>query len=163
MHENQVLPRKKRTFRKRSVPLLTLLSTYLLILVIPISISFLFYSRAVNIQYVSTSEENRNALEYAAVLLEERIEEISSMANQLATNHYVTNFQNQTAPFAYPNSYSILETRKNLPSYRNTNEFLYDYFIFFHKSQLVMNDHLTYTYPQFYDLYFSVDGIAYDT
>lgn len=163
MHENQALPRKKRTFRKRSVPLLTLLSTYLLILVIPISISFLFYSRAVNIQYVSTSEENRNALEYAAVLLEERIEEISSMANQLATNHYVTNFQNQTAPFAYPNSYSILETRKNLPSYRNTNEFLYDYFIFFHKSQLVMNDHLTYTYPQFYDLYMSVDGIAYDT
>lgn len=146
---------------KKRIPILRFLGTYLMILVIPISISFLFYSRALEIMYSSTNEENRDALRYASVVLNERIEEISVMANQLATNHFVNDFQSRTDPFGYPNSYSIIETRQNLPSYNATNEFVFNYFIFFHKSQLVMNNQMTYSYSQFYNLYMNVDQLSY--
>jgi two-component system response regulator YesN len=151
----------KKGNAKKPIPLLTLLGTYLLILVVPIFISILFYSRAVQIQYSSAKDENRNALQYASVVLERCIDEISVMANQLATNQSVVGFQGKSAPFVYPNSYSILKTRNDLPNFNSTNEFLYDYFIFFNRSQLVMNSQLTYTYQQFYDLYMSIDGLSY--
>ncbi len=149
-----------RTVKKR-VPLFTFLGTYLLILVIPISISILFYSRTLSIMYESTNDSNRRILQHASAVLNERIDEISVMANQIATNHFVMDFQGKTDPFQYPNSYSIIETRRNLPGYGTTNEFIFDYYIFFNKSNLVMNNQITYTYPQFYTIYMNFDSLSY--
>lgn len=146
---------------KRS-PLFKLLWTYLLILTIPISIGYVYYTKTLDIVYASTNDENNNILKHISTVLDGRIREISSMASQIATNHLVTSFQGKSNPLEYPNTYSIIETRQGLPNYSATNEFILNYYIFFNKSNLVMNNQIAFKYAQFYNIHMRFDGQTYE-
>ncbi len=136
--------------------------TYFTVLIIPLVIGYAYYINTYKIVYSDAINENNTILRQASSILEQRFEEVDSMADQIISNGFVSAFQGIRNPLQYPNSYSIIRTRDSLTNYNTSNKFVWNYFIFFNKSEMVMNNQLTYTYEDFYKQYMSFKGISYD-
>ncbi len=136
--------------------------TYFAVLIVPLVIGYIYYASAYEIVYSDAINENNAILRQASSILEQRFEEADSMADQLVTNSNINAFQGIKDPFGYPNSYSVIRTRNSLTNYNTSNKFVWNYFIFFNKSEMVMNNEITYTYEQFYKRYMSFKGIPYE-
>lgn len=136
--------------------------TYFAVLIVPLIIGYAYYVNAYKIVYSDAINENNAILRQASSILEQRFDEADSMANQIVTNSNVNAFQGIHDPLRYPNSYSIIRTRNSLTNYNTSNKFVWNYFIFFNKSEMVMNNEISYTYEQFYKRYMSFKGIPYE-
>lgn len=136
--------------------------TYFAVLIVPLLIGYIYYASAYEIVYSDAINENNAILKQASSILEQRFEEADSMADQIVTNSNINAFQGIKDPFGYPNSYSVIRTRNSLTNYNTSNKFVWNYFIFFNKSEMVMNNEITYTYEQFYKRYMSIKGIPYE-
>ncbi len=136
--------------------------TYCTVLIIPLVIGYVYYINTYKIVYSDAINENNTILRQASSILEQRFEEADSMADQIISNSYVSAFQGIKNPLQYPNSYSIIRTRNSLTNYNTSNKFVWNYFIFFNKSEMVMNNEITYTYKQFYERYMGFKGIPYE-
>lgn len=136
--------------------------TYFTVLIIPLAIGYVYYINTYKIVYSDAINENNTILRQASSILEQRFEEADSMADQIISNGYVSAFQGIKNPLQYPNSYSIIRTRDSLTNYNTSNKFVWNYFIFFNKSKMVINNQITYTYEQFYKRYMSFKGIQYE-
>lgn len=136
--------------------------TYFAVLIVPLVIGYIYYASAYEIVYSDAINENNAILRQASSILEQRFEEADSMADQIVTNSNINAFQGIKDPFGYPNSYSVIRTRNSLTNYNTSNKFVWNYFIFFNKSEMVMNNEITYTYEQFYKRYMSFKGIPYE-
>lgn len=136
--------------------------TYFAVLIVPLVIGYIYYASAYEIVYSDAINENNAILKQASSILEQRFEEADSMADQIVTNSNINAFQGIKDPFGYPNSYSVIRTRNSLTNYNTSNKFVWNYFIFFNKSEMVMNNEITYTYEQFYKRYMSIKGIPYE-
>ncbi len=136
--------------------------TYCTVLIIPLVIGYVYYINTYKIVYSDSINENNTILRQASSILEQRFEEADSMADQIISNSYVSAFQGIKNPLQYPNSYSIIRTRDSLTNYNTSNKFVWNYFIFFNKSEMVMNNEITYTYEQFYERYMGFKGIPYE-
>lgn len=135
--------------------------TYCTVLTIPLVIGYVYYINTYNIVYSDAINENNTILRQASSILEQRFEEADSMADQIISNSHVSAFQGIKNPLQYPNSYSIIRTRDSLTNYNTSNKFVWNYFIFFNKSEMVINNQITYTYEQFYKRYMSFKGVPY--
>ena len=136
--------------------------TYCTVLIIPLVIGYVYYINTYNIVYSDAINENNTILRQASSILEQRFEEADSMADHIISNSHVSAFQGLKNPLQYPNSYSIIRTRDSLTNYNTSNKFVWNYFIFFNKSEMVINNQITYTYEQFYKLYMSFKGVPYE-
>ncbi len=136
--------------------------TYFTVLIIPLVIGYAYYINTYKIVYSDAINENSTILRQASSILEQRFEEVDSMADQIISNGFVSAFQGIKNPLQYPNSYSIIRTRDSLTNYNTSNKFVWNYFIFFNKSEMVMNNEITYTYEQFYKRYMGFKGIPYE-
>lgn len=136
--------------------------TYFAVLIVPLVIGYIYYASAYEIVYSDAINENNAILKQASSILEQRFEEADSMADQIVTNSNINAFQGIKDPFGYPNSYSVIRTRNSLTNYNTSNKFVWNYFIFFNKSEMVMNNEITYTYEQFYKRYMSIKWIPYE-
>ena len=92
-------------------------------------------------------------LKQAAVLIDTMQDEFSHLGDLLTLNREVNNFKSTSSGFIYPNSYKIIELRRMLPDLYQINQSIFDYYIFFDNSEMVINKKIAYQYEDFYDLY----------
>ena len=135
--------------------------TYFSVLLIPLLIGYAYYTKTLQILYLDAINENHAILKQITQVLNQRFEEADSIAIQIVSNSNVKAFQGVSDPFEYPNAYSIIRTRESLYNYSSSNIFIGDYFIFFNRSNIVMNDKITYPYKQFYNSYLCIEGLSY--
>ncbi len=138
----------------RNTILFSYLRTYLIVLIIPLIICSLYCGRVIHILERDDTIQAVEKLRYSEASVDTLMEEAEGVGSMILNNVAVQNFTNKTDTLLYPNTYSIIELRKTLPDITNTNENIYGYFIFFDQSQLVINRNISYTYPDFYELYF---------
>lgn len=151
---------KVLSFKASKKLILKYFITYFTVLIIPLVIGYVYYINTYKIVYSDAINENNAILKQASSILDQRFEEASSMANQIVSNSLVNVFQGMQNPLQYPNSYSVIRTRESLTNYNTSNKFVWNYFIFFNKSKLVMNNQITYPYDGFYKNYMSFKGIS---
>ncbi|PPK78514.1 AraC-like DNA-binding protein [Lacrimispora xylanisolvens] len=127
--------------------------TYFIVLFIPLLICSGYYIRMISVIGNDDIQSRKTELTHAAVLVDTMLDEVSYLGDSLASNTGVNTFKRISAAFEGPNSYEVYELHKMLPDLYAINQSIFDYFIFFDKSETVINKQIAYTYKDFYDLY----------
>lgn len=127
--------------------------TYFIVLLIPMLICSLYYIRMLSLLSEDDIKSRESELEHAAVLMDTMMDEFEYLGDSLAANVQVNSFKRAAEVFTYPNTYRVYELRNSLPDLYLINQSVFDYFIFFDKSETVINKTIAYTYEEFYRLY----------
>lgn len=144
----------KRTRKpERKNILRSYLITYFAVMLVPLTICCAYYLKIVSTISKDDIREKTIEMKHAENLVDTMMDEIVALGKSLTTDSSVNQFKNLFEPFQYPGSYQIIRLRDQLPELRQTNQALFQYFIFFENSQLVMNSESVYTWEEFYQVY----------
>lgn len=136
--------------------------TYFLILFVTLLLSCIYYFKTIHVIRTDALEQNTSLLLQTGSVLQLQLDEFEKICQQLSVTPSVSSFKYITNAYRYPHSYKILSTRNSLPDHKYTNKMLSDYFIFFHNSEIVLNNQITYTYDDFYSLYLNYTDLTFD-
>lgn len=131
--------------------------TYFIVLFIPLLICNIYYIRIVSVISNDDVQTRKTELQHASVLVDKMLDEFSYLGDSLAANPGVNSFKRVSTAFGCPNSYAVYKLQTILPDLYQINQSVFDYYIFFDKSETVVNKHLAYTYRDFYNLYLHED------
>lgn len=129
------------------------LLTYFIVLFIPLAICSVYCVKVLAVIGRNEVRAYEAEIRHAAVLVETMLDKISETGNQLAVNPQVGIFQYRKDVYQYPHAYEINQLQQALPQVYQTNQLVFDYFLFFGQSEMVVNPSVAYTYRDFYDLY----------
>jgi len=135
--------RRYRVFARLLIP-------YLAFLLLAIIIGAAIYEKTIALIDSQVTTNQIRVLEQSKEILERRLEELSSISLQLANDTRIIQLQAVTDPFAGKNTYRVLDTNKNLYDYKLYNNFIYNYYIFFKNSKLVLTPGGVYPIDQFF-------------
>ena len=138
-----------RTKQKNRV-LRQFLPTYLIVFLVPLLMCSIYFFRIIGMLETDDYDMCQRELEHAADQLDSMIDDFESIGNMLTTNNYVNQMRYKgTEVWQSPNSYRLNELRDALPKVGLINQNVAHYFIFFDKSDLVINDKDIYTWEDF--------------
>lgn len=126
---------------------------YFLVSLVPMIICCVYYSYMLLVINSDDISERKNELVHAASRFDVVTSEIGYLGDYIASNDEVNIFKNLEDVMVYPNTHRIHDLQASLPNLQSVNQAVYNYFIFFDKSEVVINPSIAYTYEQFYSLY----------
>lgn len=129
------MKRTKRS-KKRNI-LLSYMITYFAVMLIPLTICCAYYLRIISTISKDDVREKTTEMKHAGTLVDTMIDEIVALGKSLTTDSAVNQFKNLKDPFQYPGSYRIIELRNQLPELRQTNQSLFQYFVFLRTARLL--------------------------
>ncbi len=115
------------------------LISYVVILIITLSIGSITYSRTFQMVKEDAVEQGFSALDQSREMLDTRLMEVENMVVQLSMDHRVRNFYNVQRPFSGPDYEKIREMLTKLPSYRLTNRFIIDTLVLFGNNDVLIS------------------------
>lgn len=130
------------------------LRTYLIVLFIPLVICSLYCIRILSIIEEDDTSKAEEEIRYSAASVDSLLSEVEGIGKLLVENEYVKRYANRENGFVYPRTYKIIELQDSLLDISFTNDYIYDYFIYFDRGKVVINRNIAYTYEDFYSLYF---------
>lgn len=133
---------------------------YFLVLLIPMIICCTYYSYMFFVINADDISSRKNDLVHAAARFDAVASEVAHLADSLVSKAEVNIFKNMTDVMVYPNTHKINELQTALPDLYHDNQEMYNYFIFFDNSEVVINKSIAYTYEQFYTLYMSKKDVG---
>lgn len=130
------------------------LATYLIVFLVPLLMCSVYFFRIIGMLGSDDFDLRQRELEHSAEQMDGMIKEFESMGDMLTANNYVNSMKYRGMEvWENPNTYRLNELRDALPAIMLMNQNVYNYFIFFDKSELVINDKDIYTWEDFYQLY----------
>ena len=149
---------KFRSLNRKNRVLRQFLITYVIVFIVPLLICSIYFFQVIRMLGKDDLNFRQAELEHAADQIDNMLEEFENMGDILTANAYVNAFKHRTEDvWSSPNSYRLNELRDSLPQILLMNQNVFHYFIFFDKSNLVINDRDIYTWEVFFDLYLRVD------
>ena len=133
---------------------------YFLVLLVPMIICCTYYSYMLIVINSDDISARKNDLVHAASRFDVVASEIDYLGDCLVSSVEVNLFKNLKDVMVYPNTHKIHELQDTLPDLQLVNQAVYDYFLFFDKSEVVINPTIAYTYEQFYKLYMSKEDLS---
>ncbi|WP_240414630.1 helix-turn-helix domain-containing protein [Paenibacillus periandrae] len=128
-----------------------LLIPYILFLILPMIVGWIIYQKTIQTMEKEVTANHMNVLEQSKDILERRLEEISSIAQQLSVDTRIIQFQPVIDPFEGTNTYRVLDTNKSLYNYKLSNNFIFNYYVLFKNSGLVLTPGSSYSIKEFYE------------
>ena len=132
--------------------------TYLAVLLIPIVAAVICYGEAEKTIRGDIENENRVLLRQASDVLDVQMRELNEFGAQMVSNATAISLRYVEKPLEYPNIQQYFRVQHSLPIYPAKGNFLFDYFLFFNRGQLALNDRYVYSYDDFYNLYMHTPG-----
>lgn len=132
--------------------------TYFIVLFIPLFLCCNYYVRIISVISEDDIREKKTELLHSVELVEDFIEELTYLADMLAGLPEVNIFRFQENVLEDPNTHKVIDLRDKLFNPTQINQSIFAYFLFFDKSQVVINDQIAYDYKDFYDLYLRRDA-----
>ncbi|MBP1933295.1 helix-turn-helix domain-containing protein [Ammoniphilus resinae] len=136
---------------------------YIAILLIPLSIGWITYEQTVHMVKEEVVKSNMTLLEQSKEILDRRLEEVENFAHQLMSDSKVVSFQYLKDPYKGSNTYRIVETRERLKAYKTSSNFIFNYYILFKNSNLVLSSNSTYKLVDFYEHFIQPQSSDYDS
>lgn len=132
--------------------------TYAAVLLIPVIAACISQLMAMQSIRVDIESDNQVLLQQAGSILDLQMKELNDIGTQMANNTILSSLRSVENPLDYPNINAYFRMQDALPSHRTMTSFLYDYFLFFNKGQLALNDRHVYSYDDLYSLYMHSPG-----
>ena len=127
--------------------------TYLAVLLIPFLVVWIIYNESTNTIRTDIENENQALIRQTRDLLDIPLQDIRSFGAQQAGSAAVEGLRNVEKPLEYPGIQQYTRVQSMLPSSDSLSRFLFDYFLFFNRGRLALNDRYAYSYQDFYSLY----------
>jgi two-component system response regulator YesN len=129
---------------------LRLLVPNVLLLLFLLIVGWIIYNQTLLMMEKEIEANNMSLLQQTRDQLDRRFAEISSVARQFANDTRIMQFQRVTQPFEGANVFRVMDTHKSLYNINLTNNFIFNYFVIFKNSELVLTQNSTYGIPEFY-------------
>ena len=126
---------------------------YFCVFLVPLILCCSYYIYVIFSLRENDVQREERELKHVARMVDATLEELSSLGDSLAGDAGVNVFKNVSDPFGYPHTYGMISLRDALPGISQMNNSVFGYYIFFDKSEIVLNDSIIYQYRDFYDLY----------
>jgi two-component system, response regulator YesN len=127
---------------------------YIILMFITHAISLYTSYKTLDVMRSEAVAGNINALNQTKDLLERRFKEVDLFINQLLTTPRIQNFQSVKKPFEGVLTYQTIELLEEMYDYKKFNNFIYDYYLYYKNSDLVVSTNTTYKMSAFYsDVY----------
>lgn len=139
--------------RSRNRILVRYFRTYLLIFLIPLILCAAYLFRVASIVRDDDIQTEYEQLSHSAAAVDSLFEEMDRIGRMIVNNDQVNAFAEYENAFSYGTTYSVIDLQDSLPDLSFLTDSLYGYFIFFDKSQVVINKNIAYTYDDFYRMY----------
>ena len=127
--------------------------TYLIVLFIPLVLCCIYYVRMLYVIGEDDIRAKKTELLHNVELVENFMGELESFADTLAASPAVNIFRFRDKALEFPNTHEVNNLQDKLFNPTQINSSVYGYFIFFDKSQTVINDRIAYDYHDYYNLY----------
>jgi two-component system response regulator YesN len=142
--------------------LLNLFLPYLVILVFAMGFSYIAYFEAFRGIEDAVRENHKIVLEKTIEDVDQALAEIQNLCYTVARNPDVARFLLVSDYLAPENHIHMREVQRNLPPYQITNSLVYDYFVHFKKSDVLMSPkELSFRLPPFYESSLKYQGYDY--
>ncbi|MEK3722859.1 helix-turn-helix domain-containing protein [Paenibacillus sp. FSL H8-0034] len=132
---------------------------YILFLLVPLFITLITYQQTISELEAEMTSKNVTILNHSKEIIDQRLAEIDSIAQQLVSNSTVQQFQYVSQAFEGNMVNRTLDLKKSLYDYTVTNNFIFDYFLVYPNNGTVMNSKNIYTLPAFYREYLNYDSM----
>lgn len=134
--------------------------TNVLLFIIPVILGTLMlqYSSSIIEKYALNS--HLSILEQTSSIVEGKLEEIENIAYQIISNPKIQKLRHEDEPLHYTGVWNVLETKKALNYYQLTNNFIFDYFIVYENSELVISPNIAYPLDKFFNEYIKKPGLS---
>nr|WP_306812935.1 helix-turn-helix domain-containing protein [Paenibacillus soyae] len=147
---------------ERNKVFVLMVAPYLVFLVLFMSVGWIVQERTTELLREESVKVNRSLLEQSRTTLDRRLADIDRIAQELYSDSRLTRLQDIEEPFQGATTYLLLDTQKRLASYSLYNNFVFDYFILYSRSGLVLSDDTIYEMPKFYDHVMQIKGQSYE-
>jgi two-component system response regulator YesN len=134
--------------------------TNVLLFIIPVFLGIFMFSFSSQIIEDLTLNSHLSILEQTKSVVDGRLEEIENIAYQIASNPEVQKLRNIYNPLHYTAICSVLDTKKALNYYQLTNNFIFDYYIFYENSGLVISPNIACPVEVFFGNYIKYPGMS---
>ena len=134
--------------------LLTWFLSYFLILIIPILFSLGIYAYTLNITTREANKSNNALLTQVKLTIDNQVKEAYKMLEQISLNSKVQVASNVKQRFSSNDQYNLYEIVKDLKSYKMSNEYIADAFVYFNNTNTVIGENGHMSDGLFYQLYF---------
>lgn len=135
---------------------------YIMVLFIPLAICSGYYLNMIKTISEDDVQQKKNDLNHSMALVDTMLNELGYLGDSLTLNTAVNRFKRVEDPFEYPKSYQINKLQEQLPEFYQINPSIFDYYIFFNHSDMVINKTIAYEYRDFYDLYMHPKDSTYE-
>jgi two-component system, response regulator YesN len=138
------------------------LSSYLLMLIIPVligSFSFIQFSQMINSE---TEKYNLSLLKQSQRVLDDRLRNIEEMAINLSSDSQVQRFVNATEQMDAVDKYNLSKLIESLARYKNTNQVIHSIYIYFPKSGSVVTETAKSSLNDFHQYIYRYTDWAFD-
>ena len=132
--------------------------TYFIVLFIPLLLCCNYYVRILSVISEDDIRAKKTELLHSAELVDDFIEELTYLADMLVGLPDVNIFRFKENVLEYPNTHEVISLRDKLFNPTQINQSIFAFFLFFDRSQVVINDQIAYDYEDFYDLYLRRDA-----
>ena len=132
--------------------------TYFIVLFIPLLLCCNYYVRILSVISEDDIRAKKTELLHSAELVDDFIEELTYLADMLVGLPDVNIFRFKENVLEYPNTHEVISLRDKLFNPTQINQSVFAFFLFFDRSQVVINDQIAYDYEDFYDLYLRRDA-----
>jgi len=139
--------------KKRNIILYSFFRRYLLLFLIPIVLLSVYFAHLTGIVRNNNIEINLREIEKNAQEMESFFEEVRHHAEMIINNPQVSSFTKEENVLEYPNTYRAIELQNTLPDILAITDKVFDYFLFYTKSDVAINRHHVYTFKDFFSLY----------
>lgn len=127
--------------------------TYCIVLFIPLVICSIYYIRILGLIKADDIRLTRESLSYASEQVDETILEFYRIGTVLQENQKVQEFKKIETVYESGNAYQAIQLQDSLPRLFFANDMTIQYYLFFQKSQMVINKEKVYSYNDFYHIY----------
>ncbi|TDF93291.1 helix-turn-helix domain-containing protein [Paenibacillus piri] len=121
----------------------------MLLLLLPLLVGWIIYNKTLVEMEKEVTTANMNLLQQSRDIMDRRLSEISSIALQLVNDSRIMQFTNITKPFEGANTYRVLDTRKSIYNFSLSNNFIFNYFVTYKNSELVLAESSTFLLRDF--------------
>ncbi len=150
---------KMKNYNRKSV-FVTLLISFIIILLFPITVEILLYNKMESIIKDNANRSNVAMLRQASDAIDNEIYRVNHLSAQISFNprlHFILSQKNENEKFI--NYYNFMKDIKN---YNISNSFIYDYYIYFPKEDVIITPAIKTNSNFFYQHYYNYENMNYE-
>lgn len=134
-------PSHKKESRRRSV-FITLLTSYIIILLFPAVIGSVLYSQVAKLMVENANRTNLGMLEQVKRIMDSRLGEIDAMTVQIGLNPRLAWLMNNMGENKLEDQMRVMELMTELRSFRNINSFTNDFYLYLNNSDTIITPYM---------------------